>query len=299
MGVAGSFDGDGPAVTTILDNPSVRPGGVLRGHVVVAAEEDVTIDRAVLSLVTEVDGGFPIDFHRVAVAGPFAVLGGWGRTVPFSVPVPWQTPVTHLPGRMVPAQPLPGASVALRTDLTITDVSDASYGVPVYVHPLPVQERILDAFAGAGFGFRHSVLRRGRIPRVRQQVPLYQEIGLWPPSDYAGLVTELEVIFLADPAGVDVILGLDRWANLVTHERPGVARFRVTHDVTATDWDRVVKGWVRDAVRGHATGHRGAQHPVPGPPGHSSLPPFERLADADADCDRPEDGDTGRGDGAS
>jgi sporulation-control protein len=293
VGVRRAFDGGDPAVTTILDNPSIRPGGLLQGHVVVVADQDVTVDQAALSLVTEVDGGFPIDFYRVVVAGPFAVLARRGRAVPFSVPVPWQTPVTHLPGQTLPAQPVPGTSVALRTDLAVTDALDASASMPVYVYPLPVQERILEGFASAGFGFRHAVLRRGRIPHVRQTVPLYQEIGLWPPPDYTGVVTELEVIFLADPAGVDVILGVDRWAGLVTHERPSVIRFRVDHHTAGTDWERVVRGWVREAVRWHTTGHRPAQHAVPGPPGHSSQSPYR---DPDGDADRCAD-DGGRGDG--
>ncbi|HEX6969444.1 MAG TPA: sporulation protein [Micromonosporaceae bacterium] len=254
MRVGGVFrDGD-PAVTALLDNPSVRPGGRLRGQVVGVAGGDVTVDRGVASLVTEVDRGHPIDFYRVAVAGPFAVPAGPGRAVPFAVPVPWQAPITHLPGRLLSAQPLPGTGVSVRTDFVVTDAVSTSYALPAYVYPLPVQERILDAFAGTGFGFRHVVLRRGRIPRVRQTLPLYQEFGLWPAAEYAGQVTELEVIFLADRAGMDVIIGLDRWTGLVTRERPSVARFRVRHDAAAgTDWPRVVRGWVHAAVRWHVT----------------------------------------------
>lgn len=292
MGVT-TFPGGDPAVTTLLDNPSIRPGGMLRGHVIVVAEEDLAIDRVTFSLVAEVDSGVPLVFHREAVAGPFAVLARSGRPVPFSLPMPWQLPFTHLPGQLVPAQPLPGSGVTLRTELTAVDAVDASSAQPVYVHPLPVQERVLEAFAGSGFGFRHAVLRTGWIRNVRQTLPIYQEIGLWPPPDYAGLVTELEVIFLADPAGADVILGLDRWAGLVTRERPAVARFRVAHDTAADmDWDRVVKGWFRDAVQRHTAGHRVAQHVVPGPPGHSAQP---WAPDPPPDCSGSDrDGDEGQ-----
>lgn len=263
-----------PAFAVTLANPSIRPGGRIRGHVVIVSEHDMLVERAVVSLVTEVDGGVPVDFHRAIVAGPFEVLAERPCNVPFTLSVPWQVPVTHLPG-----QPLPGMMVGLRADLEIADGPEAGYATPLYVHPFPAQERMLDVFAQAGFRFRHVLLRSGRIPRVHQSAPFYQEIGLRPPADHLGLVTELELIFLADPDGADVILGLDRWAGQVTWERPTVARLRVTHaNAERTDWTKIVDAWVRDAMRRHAVGHRMTQPPPEPPP--EQYPPLRGGADA-------------------
>ena len=78
------------------------------------------------------------------------------------------------------------------------------------VHPLPAQERILSAFSNLGFHFRNADCEKGRIWGVNQQLPFYQEIEFYPSGHYAGLVGEVEVTFVAGPAGLEVILEADK-----------------------------------------------------------------------------------------
>lgn len=52
----------------------------------------------------------------------------------------------------------------------------------VAVHPLPAQERILEAFAWLGFRFARADIEHGGLYGVRQTLPLYQEIEFYPPA---------------------------------------------------------------------------------------------------------------------
>ena len=99
----------------------------------------------------------------------------------------------------------------------------------VAVHPLPAQERILDAFARLGFRFARADLEHGGIHGVRQQLPFYQEIEFYPPPQYASGINEVEVTFVADPSGVEVILEFDKRGGFLAPGHDAYGRFRVSH----------------------------------------------------------------------
>ena len=260
-----AFGVGGPSVDTVLANPNTRPGLALDGQVkVLGGDHDVTVEQIVLGLVTRVEhehGDGLAEFHRVPVSGAFALRAGEQRDLPFSFPVPWETPITDVYGRR-----LPGMTMGLRTELVVAKAVDKGDLDQVAVHPLPAQERILDAFAQLGFRFARADLEHGGIYGVRQQLPFYQEIEFHPSPSFAGAINEVEVTFVADPSGVEVILEFDKRGGFLAAGHDAYGRFRVSHaDADTTDWTSVVESWVREAS-GRYQGLRGAA----GLPGHGA-----------------------------
>jgi len=243
-----AFGVGGPTVDTVLPDPNARPGETLRGEVRVAGGEyPVLIDNITVGLETRVeaeDGDALLEFHRASVAGNFTLAAGERQDIPFEVEVPWETPVTHLEGRH-----LTGMIMGLRTELSVAKAVDQGDLDEVAIHPWPAQEKILKAFEGQGFRFRHAEVERGGIYGVRQELPFYQEILLIAPPEMAKVVDEVEVTFVADAAGVEVILEFDKHSGLLTEGHDVVSRFRVEHaNAELTDWTSVVEGWIHQAL---------------------------------------------------
>jgi len=274
------FGVGGPTVDTVLTNPNTRPGLSLQGQVnIVGGDHDVAIEHVTLGLVTrvEVESGdsqydTTVEFHRMPVAGAFTLAAGQRQQIPFSLPVPWETPVTDMYG-----QRLPGMTMGLRTELSVAKAVDKGDLDQVSVHPLPAQERILDAFARLGFRYKNADLERGQIFGMHQTLPFYQEIEFWPAPQYAGGINEVEVTFVADSQGVAVVLEFDKRGGFFTAGQDSFGRFRVEHaGVEQTDWVAVVDGWVRQATERYAglrAGHGyGPQGMVPGQYGPGGVP---------------------------
>ncbi|NBE82036.1 sporulation protein [Micromonospora rubida] len=254
-GVSPESGRTGLAVHTTLANPSTRPGLRLPGRVTLhAGRDDVPVRRLRLGLVTQVepdDPGAPrrlVQFHQVSIAGAFVVPAGRRRAVDFALPLPWETPVTIFGG-----VPLMSLRMGLRTEASVDVDLEQGAMVPVFVHPLPTQQHVLAALDALGFSLRQAGLVADRLPGVEQALPLHQRLGWWVAPLYAGPITELEVIFVASSAGLEVILWADRRLSLagVTHQ--SISRFRVWHaGADRADWVAVVDGWLRHAINRHA-----------------------------------------------
>ncbi|MDR7273438.1 sporulation protein [Catenuloplanes atrovinosus] len=265
----------GPSVDTVLANPNTRPGLTLDGQVnIVGGTTAVDIEHVALGLVTrvEVEGhdtewDSVMEFHRVVVAGAFRLDAGEQRQLPVRFPIPWETPVTDVYG-----QRLRGMTMGLRTELSVARAVDKGDLDPIYVHPLPIQERILDAFMRLGFHFKSADLERGRISGVNQQLPFYQEIEFYPPAQYQGTINEVELTFVTNPQGMDVILEFDKRGGFLTQGRDTFGRYQVSHaQADNTDWTQVVDGWMRQAAGSYQSmrssyGAPGG-YPPPGYPG--------------------------------
>lgn len=238
----------GPSVETVLANPNTRPGLTLGGQIqVVGGDHDVTVEQVALGLVTRIEsehGDGLVEFCRVPIAGGFRLAPGERRDVPFSFPVPWETPVTEVYGRR-----LPGMSMGLRTELAVAKAADRGDLDEVAVHPLPAQERILDAFAAHGFRFARADVQRGAIHGLLHELPFYQEIEFYPPPHLTDAINEAELTFVADPSGVEVVLEFDKRGGLLTSGRDAYGRFRIAHEEADTeDWTTTVDAWIQEAV---------------------------------------------------
>ncbi|MET9778784.1 sporulation protein [Streptomyces sp. NPDC006367] len=262
----GALGVGGPTVDTVLDPGAVRPGGSLTGQVhLKGGSADFDIEQITLELVARVeaehDGGEAegvVAFGRFTVAGGFRLREGEQRSVPFTVTLPWETPVTELYGQAL------GIVLGVRTELAVAGAKDKGDLDPLAVAPLPVQEAVLEALGRLGFGFKSADLEYGRIRGTGQQLPFYQEIELLPAPQYAHAVRELEVTFLANPGGMEVVLEADKPGGFFSSGHDVVNRHVVSHeDAGRLDWSTVVDAWIRQVTAGHG------QHGTPAPYGHA------------------------------
>ncbi|MFJ3922639.1 sporulation protein [Streptomyces sp. NPDC090022] len=265
----GSLGVGGPAVDTVLDPVSATPGGTLSGQVdIKGGSADFTIDHITLELIARVEAEYDhgesegaVVFHRIAVGGNFRLAEGEQRSIPFAFPLPWETPITELYG-----QPL-GIVLGVRTELGVAGAKDKGDLDPLTVRPLPAQEAILEALGQLGFGFKSADLEYGQIHGTGQQLPFYQEIELTPAPAYAHQVNEIEVTFLAGPAGLEVVLEADKRGGFFSEGHDALSRHTVAHgDVHTVNWNAEVDAWIRQLVERRSTYGSHAPHAVHGDP---------------------------------
>ncbi|MFE0678876.1 sporulation protein, partial [Streptomyces sp. NPDC058867] len=259
-----------------LDPGAVLPGGSLGGQVHLrGGEADFTVEHITLELMARVEAEHDdgeaegaIVFDRFTVGGSFRLAAGEPHSVPFSVALPWETPITELYGQSL------GIVLGVRTELAVAGAKDKGDLDQLAVRPLPAQEAILEAFGQIGFGFKSADLELGRIGGTGQQLPFYQEIELTPAPQYAHQMNEIEVTFLAGPAGMEVVLEADKRGGLFSGGRDATSRFTVGHHgVEQIDWHAEVDGWIRQMVEHRASygsyGHGAAHHE-----GHDGHDPY-------------------------
>ncbi|SNS67595.1 sporulation-control protein [Asanoa hainanensis] len=248
----GALGVGGPSVDTVLSNSNTRPGLPLTGQVnLTGGNSDVELAHITLGLVTRIevdsdhgDHSTVGEFHRTAVAGRTKLAAGQQLSIPFQVDMPWETPVTDVYG-----QRLHGMTMGLRTEVAIDRAVDKGDLDHVAVHPLPVQERILEAFGRLGFRFKGADLEYGRLHGVHQSLPFYQEIEFYPGPQYAHGISEVELTFVANPQTVEVVLEFDKRGGMFVGGHDAYGRYTVPHSHADTaDWAQVVDGWVRQAV---------------------------------------------------
>ena len=260
----GSLGVGGPTVDTVLDPAPARPGSTLTGQVHLrGGNADFDIDHITLELVARVEAEHEegesegvVVFDRFTVGGGFRLGEGELRSVPFTVVLPWETPVTELYGQGL------GIVLGVRTELSVAGAKDKGDLDQLSIAPLPAQEAILEALGQLGFGFKSADLEYGRIGGTGQQLPFYQEIELTPAPQYAHQVNEIELTFLAGPGGLEVVLEADKRGGFFSEGHDTVTRFTVgLHDVR--DWNTEVDGWIRQLVEHRASygshgSHQGA-----------------------------------------
>ncbi|MFE2495612.1 sporulation protein [Streptomyces scopuliridis] len=259
----------GPSVDTVLDGVSAVPGGPLSGQVRLrGGRTDLEIEQITLDLVARVEAEGhdeesegTVVFDRVTVAGGFRLAEESEQTIPFTLTLPWETPVTELHG-----QPL-GVVLGVRTELEVSGARDKGDLDQLSVSPLPVQEAVLEALGQLGWGFKSADLELGHINGTGQRLPFYQEIELTPPAHYAHALNEIEVTFLATAGGMDVVIEADKRGGLFSGGHDTVNRFTVSHhNVQHVDWNAEVDRWIKQLVDsrgahpGHYGGHHGEQH---------------------------------------
>ena len=162
------------------------------------------------------------EFHRVTVSGPMKLKEGERRSIPFQLVLPWETPVTAVSG-----QSLHGMVMGVRTEVATAKTVDQGDLDLISIEPLPVQQRILDAFAQLGFVFKGADLEYGQIYGVQQTLPFYQEIEYFPAPQYAHSVSEVELTFVANPHGVEVILEFDKRGGMFSGGHDSYGRYSV------------------------------------------------------------------------
>ena len=243
----------GPSVETVLVNPNCRPGGFLEGQVqVVGGDHAVDVEYVAIGLITRVevesgDSEYHTDqeFHRQRLTGSFRLDPGARHEVGFRFDVPWETPITEVYG-----QRLYGMTMGLTTELEVARAVDKSDLDQVSVHPLPAQERILEALLRLGFRFNRADVERGRVYGVEQQLPFYQEIEFHPSPAYASAINQLELTFLPTPQRLQVVLEIERHGGLFTEGHDAFGRFEVDYaTVDEVDWAAQLDRWLHQSAQ--------------------------------------------------
>jgi sporulation-control protein len=243
----------GPSIETVLSNPNCRPGGHLEGQIhVVGGDHAVDIEYVALGLITRVevesgDGEYDTtqEFHRQRATGTFRLEKGQRYDIPFRFDVPWETPITEVYG-----QHLHGMTMSLRTELEVARAVDKGDLDAVAVHPLPAQERILEALVRLGFRFSRADVERGRIYGVQQSLPFYQEIEFYPSPQYARAINQLELTFLATPQHLQVVLEVDKRGGMFTEGQDAFGRFNVDYATAEqTDFAAQLNGSLQQSLQ--------------------------------------------------
>ncbi|WP_283133203.1 sporulation protein [Rhizohabitans arisaemae] len=251
----GALGVGGPSVDTVLVSPECRPGGVLAGEVrVLGGDLDVDITEVTLGLVARVEyehgegeGSGQVEFHRVRVSEGFRLAAAERLEIPFRLAVPWETPITEVYG-----QPLRGMAMGVRTELAVAKAVDKGDLDEFVVSPISGQLRVLDALAHLGFRFKSADLEHGRIHGSVQELPFYQEIEFQAPPAYAGQADEIELTFMTDHAGFEVILEADKRSG----RGDTLARLHSTHEAAEdTDWIGAIGSWLESLGSRHHGGH--------------------------------------------
>jgi len=243
----------GPSVETELADPNCRPGGFLEGQVrVVGGDHAVDVEYLAVGLITRVevetgDSEYNTDqeFQRQRLTGSFRLDPHGHYDVPFHFDVPWETPITEVYG-----QRLHGMTMGLTTELEVARAVDKSDLDAVAVHPLPAQERILDALLRLGFRFSRADVERGRVYGVEQRLPFYQEIEFYPPTAYASGINQLELTFIATPRRLQDVLEIDKRGGLFSEGHDAFGKFDVDYTtVDQVDWAGQLDNWLRQSAQ--------------------------------------------------
>jgi sporulation-control protein len=257
-----AFGVGGPSVDTVLDSPHATPGEVITGQVrIQGGSNDVEIGQVVLSLVTRVEiehgdheSSRTGEFSRVVVAQGVQVAAGQPLALPFSLSIPWETPITA-----VGSTHLHGMTVGVRTELVIAGAPDKGDLDPISVHPLPSQDRVLDAFGELGFQFRKADVEAGHLHGVPQELGFYQEIEFFPPAQFRGVVNQVELTFVANPHELYVVLEADKRGGVFSSGSDAFGHFALSHhEAQGADWTGIIGQWLSEVASrggGHGGGH--------------------------------------------
>ena len=198
-------------VDTRLQTSVWAPGELVRGHVyirggVLAQTVDTITLAAVTACEREVDGATWSEMYTLASHCLTEVIqiGPGGRLLlPFSIQLPWATPLT-----------LGQQRIYLRTMVEAADAASAKRTEIVHIRPHPAQRLVLDALAAQGFQLTRAECRYQ--PRAGRAYPIVQALTFLPTSRSYQAIEELEIVFDFAEHGLDVLLQIAQRARGLT-----------------------------------------------------------------------------------
>ncbi|WP_238018936.1 sporulation protein [Dactylosporangium sp. AC04546] len=209
-------------VVAELHEPCVRPGTMAPGRLhVVAGARVVDVEKAVLGVAT----GTGSTVIRHQVAGRFGLPARRSRSIPFLLPIPWETPVSW------PEAP---AVLTLRTRVAVAGGPAVDTAADLEVHPTLAHHRLVRAVTAAGFGLLRSGLAFTPLPGVRRSMPYFQDLTFQSHRPSGGGV---RVAVVANPVGLDAVVTAAGRRRLVA----------VRHDDEQAALRRLTE-WLRFAV---------------------------------------------------
>ncbi|MDA2813410.1 sporulation protein [Nocardiopsis sp. RSe5-2] len=201
-------------VDLVLDPPDTYPGAPARGRIELVggqAEARVTVvDLRMRTRVWKVDAeGDRVLVSEVwgtyGVGGDFTLAPREERTVPFTFPLPLQASLTRAWGA-----PLPKAEFSLVARARLAWSLDATDTADLHVHPLPVQQAVLDTLHGLGLRPSNAEAARGTADSRIQELDFHQVLEFAPGPGCAVDAKKVELILLPGPDWTGVYLKVRR-----------------------------------------------------------------------------------------
>lgn len=210
--------GSSVEVDTILTEPEVTPGGTLTGEIHFrGGKTDYNIQTLTLEFLAtlEAESGNPlypltIPYGQALVAQEVRLVAESRQVAPFSLPVPWMTPINTVDGRR-----LRGVSLGIHTGMRLGGTFNKSDSDPLEVTPLPAQETLLRTLERMRFTLKATDLEDIRLAGA--DTSFVQKIKYWASEDYTASFHEIKVTLLTSPDGTNVILEGDNGATSQFH----------------------------------------------------------------------------------
>jgi len=192
-------------IDTHLEKASYHPGEEIRGMVHIrGGNVEQKVDHIYIKVMTEYikehDDKKVKETCTIAkyhVADRLLVRQGERLEIPFSFPLPLETPMT------LSRQP-----VWIQTGLDIDNAIDPNDRDYIEVTPHPYATVVLQAAQELGFRFKEATCEYH--PRLGRSVPFVQEIEFYPGREFSSRVEELEFIFNLERDGIHVLVEVDR-----------------------------------------------------------------------------------------
>lgn len=191
-----------------LFDDTLMPGEAIAGEVhIIGGDVPQNVDDVYLYIVTEykqeVDDSTvtrECELVKYRLAERFSLQPRETKVMPFSVQLPYETPLT------IGHQP-----VYLRTGLDISSAIDPKDKDYLQVRPHPLMQQVLNAVESLGFQLKEVDCEYSR--HLGSRYPFVQEFEFRPIGKYRGRLDELEVIFSLHADGLEVFLEIDRKAR--------------------------------------------------------------------------------------
>lgn len=184
----------------------VTQGGMLEGDVfITGADEATTIDELYLKVVTEYTREAD-DYQKTEscmlaehkLFDRFTVQAKEEKSIPFSIRIPFETPVTTMGYN----------KVYLQTTLETSAIFDPNDTDPVEVRPHPHTEKIIRAIESLGFSLYKVDCEYTN--RFGGRYPFVQEFEFKPTGEFRSRLDELEAYLRPNDHGIDIVFQIDK-----------------------------------------------------------------------------------------
>lgn len=203
----------GVTVETRLQNPNLQAGETLRGEISFkGGSSDKEINGLYLQLMTmaEVESGDhefnqPLVLQEWLVNSRFLLPAHQAHSFPFSIQLPFETPITEVACRRN------GARVWIQTHMDVDwglDATDRDY---LKVLPTAAMQSFLQAMQQCGFVLSTVDVEKGQLTarNFRSTIGCYQELEFVSSHMFSGF-NEVEVSFVAEAQQTHIMLEIDR-----------------------------------------------------------------------------------------
>ncbi|MFK4203519.1 sporulation protein [Acinetobacter junii] len=203
----------GVTVETRLQNPNLQAGETLHGEISFkGGSSDKEINGLYLQLMTmaEVESGDhefnqPLVLQEWLVNSRFLLPAHQAHSFPFSIQLPFETPITEVACRRN------GARVWIQTHMDVDwglDATDRDY---LKVVPTAAMQSFLQAMQQCGFVLSTVDVEKGQLTarNFRSTIGCYQELEFVSSHMFSGF-NEVEVSFIAEAQQTHIMLEIDR-----------------------------------------------------------------------------------------